>query len=272
MGREGDMMIKLAVSGAGGRMGQRLLALSDQDEEFELVQAIEWDGFPLLGKPLNFVIPLAPRAESVVWSAELTSGADILMDFSTPESTAKNACLAKDFGAAMIIGTTGLDEKQAQAVKAAAESVPVMHAPNFSLGVNLLFKLAAEAARILGDGYNIEIVETHHNKKVDAPSGTALGLAKAVAGPLGRDIDSDLVHGRSGKPGKRTTREIGMHALRLGAIPGDHTIYLANDFECLSIGHRAESRDAFAYGALSAAKWLCGREPGYYSMNDMLFS
>ncbi len=265
-------MIKLAISGAGGRMGQRLLALSDRDRDFELVQAIEWSGFPLLGKQLNAGTPLAPRAENVVWSAELAAGAEVLMDFSAPENAVKNARLAKSFGTALLVGTTGLDEKQTAAVREAAESVPVMHPPNFSLGVNLMFKLAAEAARVLGDDYNIEIVETHHNQKVDAPSGTALGLARAVAGPLGRDLQKDLVHGRSGKPGKRTTREIGMHALRLGAIPGDHTIYFANDFECVSISHRAESRDVFASGALRAAKWLRGRKPGYYSMQDMLFA
>ncbi len=265
-------MIKLAISGAGGRMGQRLLALSDKDCEFELVQAIEWSGFPLIGKRVNSGAPLASRAENVVWSAELAAGADILIDFSAPENAVKNARLAKGFGTALIVGTTGLDEKQTKAVMEAAEAVPVMHAPNFSLGVNLMFRLAAEAARILGDDYNIEIVETHHNQKVDAPSGTAIGLAKAVAEPLERDLAADLVHGRVGKPGKRTTREIGMHALRLGAIPGDHTIYFANDYECLSITHRAESRDVFASGALRAAKWLCGRKPGYYGMKDMLFS
>lgn len=265
-------MIKLAISGAGGRMGQRLLALSDKDKDFELVQAIEWSGFPLQGKPVNAGAALAPRAGGVIWSSELAAGADVLLDFSSAENAVKNARLAERFGVALVVGTTGLNAEQTEIIKAAAKRVPVIHAPNFSLGVNLMFKLAAEAARVLGDAYNIEIVEVHHNQKIDAPSGTALGLARAVAEPLGRDLERDLVYGREGKPGKRGGREIGIHALRMGAIPGDHTVYFANEFECVSITHRAESRDVFADGALRAAKWLHGREPGYYSMRDMLFA
>lgn len=264
-------MIKLAISGAGGRMGQRLLALSDADCDFELVQAIEWPGFPLQGQILNAGTPLAPHAGGVKWTASLVKGADVLIDFSSPENTAHHAALAAEYGIAFVAGTTGLDAEQVDTVKAASEKVPVMLAPNFSLGVNLMFKLAAEAARILGDEYNIEIVEAHHNQKVDAPSGTALGIARAVAGVLGRDLDKDLVHGRSGKPGKRTKKEIGMHALRMGSVAGDHTIYYCNDFECLSITHHAASRDVFAAGALRAAKWLVKQKPGYYSMQDMLF-
>jgi dihydrodipicolinate reductase len=264
-------MIKLALSGAGGRMGQRLLALSDADAEFQLVQAIEWSGFPLQGKDINDGARLAPRANGVMWSAELGAGADVLIDFSAPENAVKNAALAARLGTPLVVGTTGLDEAQEEALKAAAEKVPVIFAPNYSLGVNLMFKLAAEAARVLGDAYNIEIVEAHHNQKVDAPSGTALGIARAVAGELGRDLDKDLVHGRSGKPGKRSVKEIGMHALRMGAVAGDHTVYFCNDHECLSISHRAESRDVFASGALRAAKWLVKQKPGFYSMQDMLF-
>ncbi len=154
----------------------------------------------------------------------------------------------------------------------AAKSIPVIHAPNYSLGVNLLFKLAAEAARVLGDEYNIEIVEAHHNQKADAPSGTALGIARAVAEPLGRDVKKDLVYGRSGRPGKRAQREIGVHALRMGAVAGDHTVYFCNDHECVSITHHAESRDVFVSGALRAAKWLVRQKPGYYTMQDILFS
>ena len=265
-------MIKLAVSGAGGRMGQRLLALSDKDHDFDLVQAIEWSGFPLIGKPVNEGAVLASRAEGVVWEAALTDGADVLVDFSSPESAVRNAELAARYKTALVIGTTGLGKAQEDALKRASESIPVLQAPNFSLGVNLMFKLAAEAAKILGDDYNIEIVEAHHNQKVDAPSGTALGIAKAVAEPLGRSIPEDLVNGRVGKPGKRTTREIGMHALRMGAMAGDHTVYFCNDYECVSITHRAESRDVFVSGALRAAKWIVGRKAGLYSLRDMLFT
>ncbi len=265
-------MIKLAISGAGGRMGQRLLSLSDKDQEFQLVQAIEWAGFPLMGQGVNAGTPLAPRAGSVVWSKELTEGADILIDFSAPENAVINAKLAAQFGTKLIVGTTGLDEAQSAELRETAEKIPVMQAPNFSLGVNLMFKLAAEAAAVLGDEYNIEIVEAHHNQKVDAPSGTALGIAKAVAEPLGRDMNNDLIYGRQGKPGKRKAKEIGMHALRMGSVAGDHTVYFCSEYECFSISHRAESRDVFAAGALRAAKWLMHKPAGFYTMQDMLFA
>lgn len=265
------MTIKLAISGAGGRMGKRLLALSDKDPEFELVQAVEWDGFPHLGENVNSREPLAPRAGNVVWSDRLQPGADVVIDFSSPASVVGNAKAAVAAGSRLVVGTTGLDKSQVAELEMAAGSVAVLFAPNYSLGVNLMFRLAAEAAKVLGDDYNIEIVEVHHNQKMDAPSGTALGLARAVAGELGRDLEHDLVHGRSGKPGKRTTREIGMHALRMGSITGEHSIYFANDSERLEIAHRAESRDVFVSGALRAAKWIVGKGPGLYDMQDMLF-
>ena len=265
-------MLNLAISGAGGRMGQRLMALAGLDPEFRLVQAIEWKGFPLLGQEVNAGLALAPGADGVKWTAEPAAGADILLDFSSPENAAKNAGLAAGFGAALLIGVTGLDERQEEALRAAASRVAVLRSPNFSLGVNLMFRLAGEAAKVLGDGYDVEIVETHHNRKTDAPSGTALGLARAVAGPLGRDPDKDLVCGRRGSPGRRRPREIGMHSLRMGAAAGDHSVHFASDHERLSISHHAESRDVFAAGALRAAKWLAGRPAGFYSLEDMLFA
>lgn len=264
-------MLKLAISGAGGRMGQRLLSLSDADGGFELVQAIEWSGFALQGKSVNAGGPLAPHGDGVLWTSELVPGADVLIDFSSPENTAAHAKVAAELGTSLVIGTTGLDEHQVKAIRSASEKVPVIMAPNFSLGVNLMFKLAAEAAKVLGDSYNIEIVEAHHNQKVDAPSGTALGIARAVAEPLQRDLDADLVHGRRGKPGKRQQREIGMHALRMGSVAGEHTVYFCNEHECLSITHRAESRDVFVSGALRAAKWVAKQKPGFYTMQDLLF-
>ncbi|MDR1745619.1 MAG: 4-hydroxy-tetrahydrodipicolinate reductase [Planctomycetota bacterium] len=263
-------MIKLALSGAGGRMGQRLLALSAADPEFELVQAIEWSGFPLMGQ--NVAAGNA-NTGGVLWTDALGAGADVLVDFSSPENAVKNARLASGFGTALVVGTTGLSEDEENALRAASASIPVMLSPNYSFGVNLLFKLAEEAAKALGGSYNVEIVEAHHNQKVDAPSGTALGIAHAVESALGRgrDMDGDLVFGRSGKPGKRGPHEIGMHSLRMGALAGDHTVYFCNNHECLSISHRAESRDVLATGALRAAKWLLEKKPGFYSMRDMLF-
>ncbi len=265
------MAIKLAICGAAGRRGKRLLALSDADEEFTLVQAVEWSGFPDLGKNINAGIQLASRAEEVVWTTGLAAGADVAIDFSAPESALANAAAASETNIKLIVGTTGLNQDQVEVLKKASAKTSVLYAPNFSLGVNLMFRLAAEAARILGDDYNIEIVEAHHNQKVDAPSGTALGIAKAVTEALGRDMEKDLVHGRSGKPGKRTVKEIGMHALRMGSVVGEHSIYFCNDSERIEISHRAESRDVFVSGALRAAKWIAGKGPGFYSMQDMLF-
>lgn len=265
------MAIKLAICGAGGRMGKRLMALSDMDEEFNLVQAVEWSGFPKLGKNINADEQLASRAKDVQWTTGLAAGTDVAIDFSSPESALVNAGVAADNGIKLIVGTTGLAQDQVDVLKKASAKTAVLFAPNFSLGVNLLFRLAAEAAKVLGDDYNIEIVEAHHNQKVDAPSGTALGIAKAVTDALGRDMEKDLVHGRSGKPGKRTVKEIGMHALRMGSVVGEHSIYFCNDYERIEIAHRAESRDVFVSGALRAAKWITGKGPGFYCMQDMLF-
>ncbi len=264
-------MIRLAVSGAGGRMGRRLLALSDADPDFVLTQAIERPEFPLKGQGVNAAAPIAPRAEGVAWTDAFTAEADVLVDFSSPESTVANAKAAAWFGIPFVAGATGLTEDQEEEIRTVAKTIPVMHAPNYSLGVNLMFKLAAEAARVLGEEYNIEIVEAHHNRKVDAPSGTALGIAKAVAEPLGLDLKDALVHGRSGRPGARGKGEIGMHALRMGAMCGDHTVYFCNDSESFSLTHHIESRDTLAAGALRAAKWIIGRAPGHYTMQDMLF-
>ncbi|MDR2391611.1 MAG: 4-hydroxy-tetrahydrodipicolinate reductase [Planctomycetota bacterium] len=264
-------MLAIAVSGAGGRIGQRLLAVADQDPDIRIAQAIEWEGFPLLGRDINIGLTLAPGTKGVRWTSELVPGADVLLDFSSPENAAKNARLAVAHNIAMLIGTTGLDAKQDEAVQTAARKIPLLRAPNFSLGVNLLFRLAGEAARILGGSYDVEIVEAHHNRKVDAPSGTALGIARSVTEALGRDPQKVLVHGRRGKPGRRQPTEIGMHSLRMGAMAGDHAVHFANDYECLTISHHAESRDVFAAGALRAAKWLHGKKPGLYSLDDMLF-
>jgi 4-hydroxy-tetrahydrodipicolinate reductase len=252
-------------------MGRRLLALSDQDEAFDLVQAIEWSGFPELGEKINRSAVIAGRARDVAWSGALAPGADVVVDFSSPDNAAENARRAAEFGVSMVVGTTGLQTGQVDALARAAENIPVLFAPNFSLGVNLMFRLAAEAAKTFGDEYDIEIVEAHHNRKADAPSGTALGLARAVARELDRDPDRDLVHGRSGRTGGRGGREIGMHALRMGSVAGKHTIYFCGEHECFAITHSAESRDVFAAGALRAAKWIVAQKPGLYDMGNLLF-
>jgi 4-hydroxy-tetrahydrodipicolinate reductase len=262
------MSIKVAINGAGGRMGRRLMAFCVKNEKLELAQALEYDKHPLLGKCVR---DIDPEADSDI---ALECGAlrgDVLIDFSSPEGTVARAKEAAAKGVALVVGTTGLDEAQTAEVRAAAKKIPVIHASNYSLGVNLVFRVAAEIAQALGEDFNIEIAEAHHNKKADAPSGTALSIAEKICAATGRDLKKNLVHGRSGKPGARTKNEIGMHALRLGSVVGDHTVYYASDFERIELTHRAQTRDVFAAGALRAAAWLAGKKPGMYEMGDVLF-
>lgn len=262
------MSKKLIINGAAGRMGRRLMALGAAMEGFEIVQAIDYAAHPQQGCPFREVEPSLEL--DLPLSAELSTDADVMIDFSIPASTAARAAQAAAKGIALVIGTTGMDAEQLRAVDKAAELVPVIHASNYSLGVNLMIKLAGQMARILGDEFNIEITEAHHNRKADAPSGTALSLAKSVCEATGRDFPGDLVHGRQGRPGARGQREIGMHALRMGSVVGDHTVYFASDFERMELTHRAETRDVFAIGALHAALWLAGKKPGRYTMQDVL--
>ncbi|MDR3211801.1 MAG: 4-hydroxy-tetrahydrodipicolinate reductase [Planctomycetota bacterium] len=262
--------IDLAILGAAGRMGRRLLALSDADPAFRLVQAVERPGFPDLGQDINARQQLAPQATGVKWSDRLQPGAVVAIDFSAPESVAVNAVLAAAAGTRLVVGTTGLGEAELSALRQAATRTAVLLSPNYSLGVNLLFRLVAEAARVLSSDYNIEIVEAHHRHKCDAPSGTALAIARQVAAVRGLDPEKDLTHGRQGRTGEREADEIGMHALRLGAFPGDHRVYFANDYECLEISHRAQSGEVFAAGALAAARWIIDRPAGFYGMADIL--
>lgn len=263
------MTISLAICGAAGRMGRRLLALALADKEFQVVQALERRDHPLLGMGMKMIDPSIPSDLRLEF--ELRSEAQVLIDFTTPESTVTRASDAAAKGIALVVGTTGLSPSQGEVLKEVAKSVPVIHAPNYSLGVNLLFRLAGEIAKVLGPDFDIEIVECHHNQKADAPSGTALGLAKSICAATGRDITKDLVHGRQGRPGARSRQEIGMHALRMGSVVGEHTLHFASEFERIELTHRAQNRDVFASGALRAAKWIVGRPAGFYTMEQVLF-
>jgi len=253
---------RIVLNGACGRMGRILADLIDADDALELVAALEAPGHPGLGGALG-------KAGVKVTDA-LDIDADVLIDFSLPAGTMAclAACVARDV--AMVIGTTGLTDAQAERVRAAAEKVPVVFAPNMSAGVNLLFSLVGEVARALGPDYDCEIVEMHHRFKKDAPSGTALQLARKIAEATGRSIPADAVFGREGKVGERTPREIGIHAVRAGDVVGEHTVSFTTLGERVELAHRASSRETFARGALRAAKWLLGREPGLYTMLDVL--
>ncbi|MHC4887514.1 MAG: 4-hydroxy-tetrahydrodipicolinate reductase [Planctomycetota bacterium] len=263
------MGIRVAIHGAGGRMGRCLMSLVCADPELKLGSAIEYAGHPLIGKAISDLEPTSKSNMAV--TTHIMGEVDVVIDFSTPEASMELLNEVARLDAPLVLGTTGITEEQADRVHKASQIIPIMWAPNMSLGVNLLFRIAGEVAKALGDEYDIEVVEAHHNKKADAPSGTALGLAQSLCEALDRDIEADLVHGRSGRPGPRTRREIGMHALRMGSIVGDHTVHFGNEYEQIAISHRAQDRNVFAAGALRAAKWLVGRKPGLYDMQDVLF-
>jgi 4-hydroxy-tetrahydrodipicolinate reductase len=235
----------------------------------ELVAAIERPESHLVGKAIADLEPAAKTSAAV--QARLNAHTNVVIDFSVPEASMKLLEQVAAENSALVLGTTGFDEEQTSRIKKAANLIPIVWATNMSLGVNLLFRVAAEVAKSLGDDFDVEIVEAHHNKKADAPSGTALTLAESVADALGRDINTDLVHGRSGRPGPRTKKEIGMHALRMGSVVGDHTVNFCSEFERIELKHHAQNRDVFASGAIRAAKWAVNQKPGLYNMQDVLF-
>ncbi len=264
------MSNKVVISGAAGRMGRRLMVLSSKDENLDLVGAIDYPQHPKIGQPIESIEPELVQSD-VTLSNCLDIDADVMIDFSLPEGTENRIPEAVERKVAMVIGTTGMSKEQEAQVLEASKFIPIIHASNYSLGVNLLLKVTAEVAKALGGDFDIEITEAHHNQKVDSPSGTALALAKSICESTGRDVDSDLVHGREGRPGKRTRKEIGMHAIRMGSVVGDHSVFFGSEYEIIEVAHRAQTRDVFAAGAVRAAKWLCGKKPGMYSMEDVLF-
>ncbi len=262
------MPLRIAVSGAAGRMGRRVCALVIAEPDTELACACECEGHPDLGRDAG---ELAGCGTAGI---RLTDGIggnpEVIVDFSSPEGTARAARKAAEIGVPLVTGTTALGAKEKAEVESAAGRVPVLAAPNFSLGVNLLFRLAGDVAQALGPGYDVEIIEAHHNQKADAPSGTALGLGEAVAAALKRDPKKDFTHGRSGKTGPRKPTEIGFHAVRAGDIVGDHQVIFAGPGERVELVHRAHARDTFAHGALRAARFVVGKPAGRYTMVQVL--
>lgn len=263
------MTARIAVSGAGGRMGRNIVRLALEDPEVELAAALERPEFPELGRDAAVLAGVGSEC-GVKLASTLREKVDCLIDFSSPQGTLERLKEALTARAAMVSGTTGLNAKQRARFEAAAASIPVMLAPNMSMGANLLFMLAGEAARALGAGYDIEVVEAHHHDKVDAPSGTALRLAEAAAAARGLDLAKSAVHGRSGRPGARPRDEIGIHAVRAGDIIGEHTVIYATSGERIELTHRVSSRDGFCLGALRAARFLAGKSPGSYTMAQVL--
>ena len=241
--------MKIAIVGAAGRMGRMIDSLAQAAEGVEVSARIDIaDGF----------------------DREWPAGTDAVIDFSFHTAAAASVAKAADAGVAYVLGTTGLTAAEQAQVDAASKRIPVVQSGNYSLGVNLLLNLVREAARVLGPEYDVEVTEMHHRHKKDAPSGTALMLAKAAAEGRGADFAKVGVFGREGMVGERPVGEIAVHALRGGSVIGDHTVMFAGDVERVELTHRAQSREAFAAGAIKAAEWACGRAPGLYTMRDVL--
>jgi len=264
------MTVRIALAGVSGRMGRALLEAVAADEGCVLHAAIDRTGSLLVGQDAGAAWGTASGVRVTDQPSTALQAAQVLIDFTRPEATFGylDACVAA--GVPLVIGTTGFDEDGKARIAAAAQQIPIMFAPNMSVGVNLLMKLAELAAVVLDDGYDIEIIEAHHRHKVDAPSGTALGLGHAVARAVNRDLASCAVYGREGVTGERDAQTIGFSTVRGGDIVGDHTLLFAGIGERVELTHKASSRATFAQGALRAAKWLQGRAPGLYDMRDVL--
>ena len=241
--------MKVAILGAAGRMGQMLVKLAEADADLTVVAKID----------------IAPGYDAE-WPAETQA----VIDFSFHTAVAPNIEKAAAQGIAYVVGTTGLTAEEQARVDACAARIPVVQAANYSLGVNLLLDLVKRAAAVLGPAYDIEVVEMHHRHKKDAPSGTALMLANAAAAGRNVKLDDVACYGREGLVGERPEGEIALHALRGGSVVGDHTVMFAGEVERVEITHKAQSREAFAAGALRAASWAAGRAPGKYDMRDVL--
>lgn len=262
--------IKTAVFGANGRMGRKNLEVVLASPELELTGALDRKESPDFGKDVGLLlgknplgVPLSDQVRSVLENAA------VMIDFSAPEATLSHLDMSVAAGTALIIGTTGLSPEGHARIREAAKKIPIVFSGNFSLGVNVLLSLIRQASKTL-EGFDIEIVEHHHNQKKDAPSGTAIMLGKAAAAGRGLDFEKTLVTGRQGQVGARSKDEIGVLALRGGGIVGRHEVYLVSGHETVQLSHLAHDRDAFTSGVVRAVKWVVGKSPGLYSMTDVL--
>ncbi|AHF04117.1 dihydrodipicolinate reductase [Marichromatium purpuratum 984] len=263
--------IRIAVAGAGGRMGRALVQAVTEAEGVVLGAATERAGSSLLGTDAGELAGVGALGVTLVAElATVLDDFDVLIDFTAPTATLAHLELCRGASKRMVIGTTGFDEAGRAAIAAAAESIGIVFAPNMSVGVNLTFKLLDIAARVLGDTVDIEIIEAHHRHKVDAPSGTALRMGEVVAEALGRDLAEVAVYGREGHTGARERRTIGFETIRAGDVVGEHSVWFAAEGERVEIAHKASSRMTFASGAVRAAGWIGARARGQFDMQDVL--
>ena len=260
-------MIDIAITGAAGRMGQRLIALAKQDGGFNIVAAVERADHPSQGRDAGEVAGIGPIGVPV--SVELKRQPKVMIDFTIPAATRHWLKTCREQQIAMLIGTTGLQQSDHVSIDQAASEIAILQSPTMALGVAVLFKIAGEVAKLLGEDYDIEIVESHHRFKKDAPSGTALGLADAILKAIGKGREA-LAYGREGEECTRERGQVGMHSLRMGDDVGRHTAYFAALGERLELTHAATNRDTFVHGALRASKWLAAQKPGRYGLSDVL--
>lgn len=256
--------VKIAILGASGRMGQAVIKAALSVPAIQLSAAIDrWDS-PDLGEDVGAGVSVAHDLNAAVGFF------DVVVDFSTPEATLSAVEICRRQKKGMVIGTTGFTDEQRAAIEAAAKDIPICMSANFSVGVNVVLTLLQQAASVLGDEYDVEVVEAHHRMKVDAPSGTALAMGRVLAQTLGRDLDTCAVYGREGQTGARDAKTIGFATVRGGDVVGDHTVLFLGEGERVEVSHKATHRSNFALGALRAAQWLRDKQPGLYDMQDVL--
>ena len=264
-------MLNMIVSGASGRMGSRIIALSREMDDIKLTVALERKDHEESGKDIGQVIGIGAINIKITDSiTDMSEKGDVLVDFSSPSATIECLKSLSDKPMPVVIGTTGFSKDEIEYIKLYAQNTPCVFAPNMSVGVNLLLKVLSDIAKVTGDDYDVEIIEAHHRLKKDAPSGTAMKMAQVLASALNRNLEDTAVYSRHGLIGERTQKEIGIQTIRAGDIVGEHTVIFGGLGERIEITHKASSRDTFARGALKAAQWVHKQTPGLYDMQDVL--
>ena len=264
------MTMKIAIAGATGRMGKMLIEAVLNTPDAQLVGALEHTGSTQVGEDAGAFLGKKTGVTITADIAAALSGAEYLIDFTRPEGTMAHLAIAQKTGSKMIIGTTGLNAKQLDSLKIASKNLAIVFAPNMSVGVNVTFKLLEVAAKMLSEGYDIEVIEAHHRHKVDAPSGTALRMGEVIAEALGEKLDEVAVFAREGHTGERKQGSIGFATIRGGDIVGDHTVLFAGEGERIEISHKSSSRQSYAQGSLRAARFLQKQATGLFDMQDVL--
>jgi 4-hydroxy-tetrahydrodipicolinate reductase len=256
-------MIKVGITGVGGRVGSIIAELVSKTEDIKLFACLEKKGHAIVGREVGGCKVTDNIKDGV-------SGVDVLVDFTMPEATLSNLKAVVDAGKAVVIGTTGFKENELKEIDNAAKKIPIVLSSNYSVGVNVMWKLAREATKIMKQDYDIDIIEAHHRMKKDAPSGTAMTAAKIILEEKNGDLNRDIVFGRQGRDNERPRSQVGMLSVRAGGIVGEHTIIFGSMGDKLEISHTAFSRETFAEGALKAVRFIAGKKPGLYSMSDVL--